>query len=203
MAAEIYIARHGQNQDNAKGVLNGHRDLPLTDLGRAQAVELAEGISDLGLEFTIVYTSPLSRAHETAQIICDRLGISDKLVVMPELIERDFGIMTGHKASEIEELCAPDIIKTNTITYFLNPKNAETFPDLLTRGQNILETIRSKHKSGNILAVCHGDIGKMIYAAASQRSWEEVLKDFHFGNSELIEIESTEAHVIKIKQHNH
>ena len=54
MAAEIYIARHGQNQDNAKGVLNGHRDLPLTDLGRAQAVDLAERSSHLGAEFTIV-----------------------------------------------------------------------------------------------------------------------------------------------------
>ena len=31
---KIYIARHGQNEDNANGILNGHRDLPLTDIGR-------------------------------------------------------------------------------------------------------------------------------------------------------------------------
>ncbi len=30
---KIYLARHGQNEDNANGILNGHRDLPLTDIG--------------------------------------------------------------------------------------------------------------------------------------------------------------------------
>ncbi|MBP7769257.1 histidine phosphatase family protein, partial [Candidatus Saccharibacteria bacterium] len=39
----IYIARHGQNKDNAEGILNGHRDRPLTELGRRQAMELALG----------------------------------------------------------------------------------------------------------------------------------------------------------------
>lgn len=44
MSAEIFIARHGQNEDNVNGILNGHRDLPLTELGRQQARELGEGI---------------------------------------------------------------------------------------------------------------------------------------------------------------
>lgn len=46
---KIYIARHGQNEDNANGILNGHRDLPLTSLGERQAYELADGIKDIGL----------------------------------------------------------------------------------------------------------------------------------------------------------
>jgi probable phosphoglycerate mutase len=33
---KIYLTRHGQNEDNLNGILNGHRDLPLTDLGRDQ-----------------------------------------------------------------------------------------------------------------------------------------------------------------------
>ncbi len=44
MTAEIFIARHGQNEDNINGILNGHRDLPLTSLGREQAKELGEAI---------------------------------------------------------------------------------------------------------------------------------------------------------------
>ena len=58
---EIFIARHGQNEDNANGVLSGHRDLPLRGLGRAQACELGEGIRLAGLQFDAVYGSPLSR----------------------------------------------------------------------------------------------------------------------------------------------
>ena len=62
----IYIARHGQNEDNVHGILNGHRDLPLTDLGRQQARQLARHIKDRGLVFDAVYASPLGRAFETA-----------------------------------------------------------------------------------------------------------------------------------------
>ena len=48
----IYIARHGQNEDNVRGILNGHRDLPLTDLGRQQARQLARHIKDRELVLT-------------------------------------------------------------------------------------------------------------------------------------------------------
>lgn len=200
MSAEIFVARHGQDQDNAKRILNGRRDLPLTDLGRQQASELAEGIVDAGLGFQAVYSSPLSRAYETASIVAERANFPEP-EILQELIERDFGVMTGEKESDIERLCAPDIIKTPHITYFLNPEGAETFDDLVERGHQILEKVRAKHLGGRVLLVCHGDIGKMIYAAATGKDWKEVLLGFHFGNGDLIDIASTnEAHKIKLKQ---
>lgn len=203
MSAEIFIARHGQNEDNVKGILNGHRDLPLTDLGREQARQLGEGISQAGLHFDAVYSSPLSRALETAQIVAKAVALPEPKV-LPELIERDFGVMSGKLASQIEELCAPDIIKTDTITYFLNPEGAETFPQLVARGQKILDGIRQMHPKGKVLLVCHGDIGKMIYCAATNGNWQDVLTDFHFGNGELIDVSGIgEAHKIKLEQFNH
>ncbi|MNR39085.1 Histidine phosphatase superfamily [compost metagenome] len=125
-------------------------------------------------------------------------------VVLPELIERDFGVMTGQKANDIEKLCAPDIIKTDTITYFLNPEGAETFEDLVARGHQVLETVRSRHIGGKVLLVCHGDLGKMVYAAATEKPWKDVLLGFHFGNGELIDIsDSNDARKIKLEQFNH
>jgi broad specificity phosphatase PhoE len=203
MPAEVFIARHGQNEDNVNGVLNGHRDLPLTDLGRLQARELAEGMQAIGLTFDTIYSSPLDRAVETARIVCGVLGIKSESEVIPELIERDFGVMTGVPSAEIKARCAPDIIETETITYFLHPEGAETFPKLIERGHGVLTHVRSLRTGGRILLVCHGDIGKMIYAAATGKSWEEVLKNFHFGNGDLIEVGSTdEAHIVKLPQHN-
>lgn len=203
MAVEIYIARHGQNEDNANGILNGHRDLPLTDLGRQQAQGLAEGIDEVGLTFDAVYSSPLDRALETAKIICGVLNIGVEPVIIPELIERDFGVMTGVPSAEIEALCAPDIVKTDTITYFLSPKGAETFPDLVKRGQEALDHVRSVQTEGNALLVCHGDIGKMVYVAATNKPWEDVLRNFHFGNGDLIEVSTDDnAHKVKLPQHN-
>lgn len=200
---KIYIARHGQNEDNANGILNGHRDLPLTELGRQQARELGEGIKQAGLQFDVVYSSPLSRAYETAVIAAEIAELPEP-IQYGKLIERDFGVMTGELTSRIEELCAPDIIKTDTITYFLSPKGAETFVDLVVRGREVLDELRMRHRNEKVLLVCHGDIGKMIYAAATGKDWRDVLKDFHFGNGELIEASGDgEAHVIKLEQVNH
>jgi len=201
----IYLARHGQNEDNANGILNGHRDLPLTNIGIAQAQEVATKIKSVGLVFDAVLSSPLNRALNTAEIIA---SVNDFPTpeIMPELIERDFGSMTGLAQSKIEELCAPDIIKTETVTYFLSPEGAETFPDLLKRARLLLNTIAEQYKDGSVLLVTHGDFGKMIYAEYYHLDWKDVLTLFHFGNSELLllspDSSAGEAHVFTIMQHN-
>ena len=161
---------------------------------------------DTGIHFDHVYSSPLQRAFHTAEIICDTLGIA-KPEMLPDLIERDFGVMTGQQQSRIKELCSPDIVETDTITYFLSPQGAETFPQLILRANRMLRAIQAKHMNGSILLVTHGDIGKMIYAAYYQLDWMNVLRMFHFGNSELLELSAEsspdETHVVRIQQHNH
>lgn len=203
---KIYIARHGQNEDNANGILNGHRDMPLTAVGERQAHELADGIKDIGFTFDAVYTSPLLRAKRTAEVVCETLGLAEP-TVLDSLIERDFGTMTGELASDIERLCAPDIVKTDTITYFLSPPGAETFPDLLERASRALDYIRAEHQSGTVLLSTHGDFGKMLYASYYGLPWLDMLTLFHFGNCELLLLAEganpNEPHVVKIEQHNH
>ncbi len=202
---KIYLARHGQNEDNANGILNGHRDLPLTSIGLAQASEVASKIKDAGLRFDVVLSSPLSRAFKTAEVISEANDLP-KPEIVNELIERNFGVMTGLEQSCIEELCAPDIIKTEIITYFLSPEGAETFPDLLARASALLQDLAEKYEDGSILLVTHGDFGKMIYASYYGLDWKNVLTLFHFGNSELLLLSQDsnpeDAHVFKIVQHN-
>lgn len=203
---KIYLTRHGQNVDNVAGILNGQRDGPLTAKGLEQAAEIAQKIKEVGLVFDAVYSSPLSRAFVTAQIISQSISAPEPQKE-PLLIERDFGVMTGKKISDIEKLCAPDIIKAEVITYFLSPKGAETFPDLITRAGVLLEKIQAMHKTGNVLLVTHGDIGKMIYAKYYHLDWEKMLTQFHFGNCDLLLLSADspadESHVFKISQHNH
>lgn len=199
---QIFIARHGQNEDNANGILNGRRDLPLTDLGRKQAKALADGVAELGLQFDMIYSSPLSRAFETAQAVAEKLDMPEP-TVLDDLIERDFGVMTGIEQTRIAKQCSPDIIQTETITYFLNPEGAETFPDLIARSKRLLKQLTTLHADGQVLLVGHGDLGKMLYAAATGRDWEGVLREFHFGNGDLIEVSPDgDAHTIKLPQHN-
>jgi probable phosphoglycerate mutase len=203
---KIYLARHGQDQDNANGLLNGHRNMPLTEVGVAQAREAALKIQQAGLGFDAIYSSPLDRAFNTAQIIAESVGV-EPVAKLDDLIEREYGVMAGAKITDIEKLCTPNILKTSIITYFLTAPGAETFLDVLQRAQRLLGFLKNNHPDGSILLVAHGDIGKMIYTAYYELDWVEVLKQFHFGNSELLllspESKPEETHVFTIEQFNH
>ena len=182
---KIYLVRHGQDQDNANGILNGQRNQPLTEIGKEQARVLAEKVKELDLHIDKVYSSPLDRAYFTAEAVTEALGL-EKPEKLDLLIERDFGIMTGQPQSNILEMCSPDIIQAEVITYFLSPERAETFPQLVERSKKIFTWLEENAKYETILLTTHGDIGKMMYAAYYDEDWKDVLLKFHFGNSEVL-----------------
>jgi len=203
---KIYLTRHGQNEDNIAGILNGHRDLPLTQKGIEQATEIATKIKEAGINFDFIYSSPLIRAFKTAEVISETTN-SPEPTKEPFLIERNFGIMTGEKVSDIEKMCAPNILKAEIITYFLEVKGAETFPELMSRARILIDKIQKTHTDGNILLVTHGDFGKMVYAEYYNLDWKTTLTKFHFGNCDLLLMSkdsvAKDAHVFKIEQWNH
>lgn len=202
----IFLARHGQNEDNANGVLNGHRDLPLTPLGVSQAHELADNIVKAGITFDAVYASPLVRARKTAEVVCETLGLPVPQV-LDLLIERDFGFMTGELISDIPRLCAPNILFADPITYFIGGEGVELFPDLYARAVRALDFVRSQHVAGSILLAGHGDMGKMIYGAYHRIGWRDSLTAFHFGNCELVRLsgggDPRVPDIVRVEQHNH
>ena len=225
----IFVARHGQDTDNANGILNGHRNGPLTDLGRQQAANVAQKMLDAGFRFSTsggvvaegktilsaIYSSPLIRALHTARVFADVLknGASGEgeVELLDDLIERDFGVMAGLPTSSIPAICGDDkILKTDTINYFLDPEGAETFPQLVDRAKRLLDHIETLTKDlptdSSILLVTHGDFGKMLLAAYYDIPWEDVLRQFHFGNSEVLllsnESSPDKAHVFETQQFN-
>jgi broad specificity phosphatase PhoE len=162
-----------------------------------------------------IYSSPLQRALHTARIFADVLkdGSSDegKVEILHDLIERDFGIMAGLPTSSITALCGEDnVLATETINYFLDPDGAETFPQLIDRAKRLFahidELTKELPSDSSILLVTHGDFGKMLYAAYYDIPWEDVLRQFHFGNSEVLllskESSSDKAHVFETQQFN-
>ncbi|KAL7440844.1 hypothetical protein ACHAXM_007515 [Skeletonema potamos] len=232
----IFISRHGQDVDNANGILNGHRNEPLTDLGRQQAKDVAAKMFDAGFRFythgqdytsgdgvateegtilSAIYSSPLQRALHTARIFADVLKVGSsnagEVELLDDLIERDFGIMTGLPTSSITAICGEDnILPTDKISYFLYPEGAETFPQLIDRAKRLFAHIDdlTNHlpPDSSILLVTHGDFGKMLYAAYYDIPWEVVLRQFHFGNSEVLllskDSSSDKAHVFETQQFN-
>ena len=201
----IYLTRHGQDESNSNGFLNGRIDTPLTNLGIRQAQNLASKIKKLNIKFDVVYCSPLARSLKTAQIITGICGLK-RPKQNQLLIERDFGFMSGKKVDDISRLCSPHILKTKTCTYFLNAPGSESFPELILRARKFLDYIEKKHISGDILLVTHGDIGKMLFASYYHVYWKKALELFHFGNTELIllsnKLSGVWSKIIKARQYN-
>jgi probable phosphoglycerate mutase len=96
----ILLARHGETDWNSERRWQGHADRPLNEVGREQARELAEKLTERAID--VVYSSDLLRAHETALIVGERLGLP--VSVDAGLREVDVGDWSGRVHSEIEGL---------------------------------------------------------------------------------------------------
>jgi broad specificity phosphatase PhoE len=180
----IYLVRHGQDTDNAKGILNGRRDTQLTPLGRKQAYIVGDKLRDNMIH--AIYASPLQRALETANLIGEKLSINE-VIRLPDLIERDFGVLTGNPVTDIPRYCKK-FLATDRVNYFLEAEGAESFPQLYERAERVLKQIKSKHPYANVVVVTHGDIGKIMRAAFHGWSWEEGLKAPFLDNTGVLEL---------------
>ncbi|KAJ0457661.1 putative phosphoserine phosphatase [Helianthus annuus] len=70
---EIVVVRHGETEWNAEKRIQGHLDVDLNDVGRQQAVAVAERLSRES-KISAIYSSDLKRALETAETIASRCG---------------------------------------------------------------------------------------------------------------------------------
>jgi len=91
---QIWLARHGETEWSRDGRHTGLTEIPLTNLGRSQAEALGTRLA--GHRFSLVLTSPRSRASETARLA----GFADG-EVDPDLAEWDYGDLEGRRSAEI------------------------------------------------------------------------------------------------------
>ncbi len=93
----MYLVRHGQTVMNRSGRFQGRADSPLTEFGEAQAAAVAATLADSGA--TVVVTSPLQRARQTAAKIAAELGV--RVDVDDRLVEIDYGAWDGEPLSSV------------------------------------------------------------------------------------------------------
>ena len=95
--ALFYFVRHGVSEWNTENRLCGRSDVSLSDEGRRQATRLAERLRALPPD--AIYTSPLRRTVETAEIIAATTGL--KPIVDARLVELDYGAWEGMTFAEV------------------------------------------------------------------------------------------------------
>ncbi|MEI7626064.1 MAG: histidine phosphatase family protein [Actinomycetota bacterium] len=96
----ILLARHGETDDNIEPIrIQGSTDTPLNQRGRSQAQELAQRVAEEAVPVAVIYTSQLSRARETAEIVGARVGLEP--IVDARLAEGDRGELEGRLWEEV------------------------------------------------------------------------------------------------------
>lgn len=147
------LLRHGQTDWNIDLRLQGSSDIPLNSTGIRQAELAADFLQ--GSDWNIVLASPLSRALDTANIVASRLKLD--VLVLPELIERSFGVAEGMSHSEWRSLYESheDI------------PGLESLEDLRTRSKELLNLIATSYDGRRILAVSHGALIRKLMTIVS------------------------------------
>jgi probable phosphoglycerate mutase len=110
-SVHLLLLRHGQSEWNAVRRWQGLADSPLTALGREQADRCATILASLDVRFGGVWSSPLTRAAETARIVADRLGL-ETVHDDDRLREADAGEWQGLTPDEIE-VAYPEFLATH------------------------------------------------------------------------------------------
>jgi broad specificity phosphatase PhoE len=122
MSKDLWLIRHGESQGNLEGRIQGWEDYPLSKLGRRQALRLAERLAQQGDKITAIFSSPLKRATQTAEIISKVLDLP--IEYDDRLKEYNFGPISGLARNEIGELY-PEVRAAWDINEFWEPLPGE------------------------------------------------------------------------------
>lgn len=151
--AHLCVVRHGETDWNTAGILQGWLDVPINEQGRQQAREMAQRYAGAG--FSCVYTSPLRRAGETAEIVAAGLALAPP-VCHEGLKERHFGAVQGVPKAELGELnpvLLQQILKRNPACDF---ELGESMDEFAGRVLGAIMDIGGRHPGRRVLAITHG-----------------------------------------------
>ena len=146
----LVVLRHGQTDLNASGRFQGQADITLNAVGIAQAEAARRRLA--GVTFDAVYSSPLSRALDTARLIRPDADIATD----PRLMEIDVGSWSGRTWDEVKAEM-PDYERhyANGVD-FRRSATGETLAEVVARGLPAIEEIARRHPGGLVLVVAHG-----------------------------------------------
>lgn len=146
----VYLIRHGETEWARSGRHTGRTDIPLTDTGRTQAGFLLPIFDEVA--FSHILSSPLKRALETARLA----GVGNRVELVPDLMEWDYGDYEGITTSQIRESVPDWSIWTHPCP------NGETIDQVACRADRVIARIRAQE--GNTALFSHGHLLRVLGA---------------------------------------
>ena len=165
---EFYFLRHGETDFNNKGLWMGSSNIPLNSKGRSQISSLVPLIKNL--EIKQIYTSPLIRAFESAEIISRQTGIT-RIEVVSGLRERSYGTFEGKPKSE------------SNYQQMLLSDSPESFSEFSKR---IWQAISSLPLSKTCLVISHSGVFKSLLS--NKKIFADFQSNLAIRNGEIIKL---------------
>lgn len=179
---KLIITRHGETEENKKGILQGHLPGKLTELGLEQAKKLSLRLKEEKID--AIYSSDLARASDTAKKIA-KFHPNAKIFFVQELREKDQRNLSGKFIKDID---------------WNKPRDTEKKESMLERAKIILEKAYKQYKGRTVLFVSHGGLIKILTALLMNKPLKDVKKMDHPTNTtvSIFEIKEDDNHKIII-----
>jgi broad specificity phosphatase PhoE len=160
----ILLARHGETDWNRDQRWQGHADRELTELGRAQALALAERLD--AFPIAAVYSSDLVRARDTARAVAERRGVD--VIERIDLREVDCGSWSGVRHADLD----PEEVarwKAGERGW----SGGESYEEMAVRLVAAVRDVADAHPEAHVLVVSHGAAIRAVHAHAAGLSLHE------------------------------
>jgi 2,3-bisphosphoglycerate-dependent phosphoglycerate mutase len=130
----LVLARHGQSDWNLKNLFTGWKDPGLTPLGVEEARTAGKRLKALGYNFDVAFTSALSRAQTTLELILEELGQTGLTTFADEALnERDYGDLSGLNKDDARARWGAEQVHIWRRSYDVAPPGGESLKDTVAR----------------------------------------------------------------------
>jgi len=130
----LVLVRHGQSEWNKLNLFTGWRDPGLTELGVEEAVLAGQRLRQRGLQFDIAFTSVLSRAQQTNDLILKEIGQTGLEIICDQALnERDYGDLAGLNKDDARAKWGEEQVHLWRRSYSTQPPGGESLRDTVAR----------------------------------------------------------------------
>jgi len=175
----LILVRHGQSEWNAKNLFTGWKDPGLTDQGVSEAKNAGKLILEQKIEFDVMYTSMLSRAQKTGDIILRTLNHKEIPIIKNEALnERHYGNLAGLNKDDARKKWGEEQVHIWRRSFDIPPPDGESLKDTADRVLPYFEAeIMPKVISGSsILIAAHGNSLRALIMKLDSISSEDIVK---------------------------
>lgn len=175
----LVLVRHGQSEWNLKNLFTGWKDPGLTEKGIAEAKAAGERLKRKGLKFDIAYTSVLTRAQHTLDLMLAELGQTGLNTIKDQALnERDYGDLTGLNKDDARKKWGEEQVLVWRRSYDVPPPGGESLKDTLARAlPYYMKHIQPDVLSGkSVLVAAHGNSLRALIMAIEGLTPAEILK---------------------------